>query len=142
MSEEYCGHMSEENAEQVIREAHAAFRSGDVEAFVSCWSPVCEYEPVVGALGADHRYRDHEGIRRWWHEFAESWEDWRTHIHEIRRAGAEVLVEITVDVTGKGSGAEVAQSFFQVVAVRDGKIVRSRDFATREEALEAAGLPD
>ena len=93
-------------------------------------------------MGADHSYRGHKGIRQWWQEFAESWEDWTSHIHEIRPAGDEVLVEITVDVTGTGSGAEVAQTFFQVVTVRDGKLVRSRDFATRDEALEAAGLSE
>jgi ketosteroid isomerase-like protein len=132
--------MSQENVEQVIRKGHDAFCREDLEAFVACWSPVCEYAPVVGALGADHSYRGHEGIRRWWREFAESWEGWTSHIHEIRPAGDEVLVEHTVAVTGKSSGAEVVQSFFQVTAVRDGKVIRSRDFATREQALEAAGL--
>ncbi len=132
--------MSEENEEQVIREAHDAFSRRDLEAFVACWSPACEYEPVVGALGADHSYRGHDGIREWWHEFAESWEGWTSRIHAIRPVGDEVLVEMTVEVIGKGSAAQVTQTFFQVVTVRDGKVVRSRDFATSEQALEAAGL--
>jgi hypothetical protein len=41
---------------------------------------------------------------------------------------------------GKSSGIEVAMSMWQVWTVRSGKIVLWRTFATRLEALEAAGL--
>jgi ketosteroid isomerase-like protein len=134
--------MSKENAEEIVRNGHAAFSRGDVDAFVSYWSADCEYEPVVGPLGADRGYRGHDGLRRWWREFAESLEDWSSTIHEIRAAGDHTFVSLTLDVTGKSSRAVVTTPFFQLVTIRDGKIVRSRDFADRGEALEAAGLSE
>ena len=125
-----------------MREAHAAFSRGDVEGFVSLWSPDCEYQPAMerDLEGADRGYRGHDGIRRWWREMAETWDERRSEVHEVRAAGEEVLISVTVHATGKASGAVVAAPFFQVATIRDGKIVRSLDFADRAEALQAAGL--
>jgi ketosteroid isomerase-like protein len=49
-----------------------------------------------------------------------------------------------VRLTGRGvaSGVEIDQRFFQVYAVRNGKIIRMVEFVTRDEALEAAGLKE
>ena len=42
----------------------------------------------------------------------------------------------------KLSGIETDLTYAAVYRLRDGKIVRGREFATREEALEAAGLSE
>jgi ketosteroid isomerase-like protein len=136
--------MPEENAEEILRNAHAAFNRRDLEAFVSIWSTDCEYHPGLerDLDGATRSYHRHDGIRRWWREMTESWEDASTEIHEIRPAGDELFATITLHARGKGSGAVVEAPFFQVVSTRDGKIVRSLDFANRAQALEAAGLSE
>ena len=134
--------MSQENVEEIVRNGHAAFNRGDVEAFVSYWSADCVYEPVVGDLGADRAYRGHDGLRRWWREAAESLEDWSSTINEIRAAGDHTFVSFTLVVTGTSSRAVVTTPMFQLLTIRDGKIVRTRDFADRDEALEAAGLSE
>jgi hypothetical protein len=36
---------------------------------------------------------------------------------------------------------EISQRLFDVHELRDGKVVRIREYLTREQALEAAGLP-
>jgi len=43
---------------------------------------------------------------------------------------------------GPASGIEVGSPLGQVYTLRDGKIIRSVDFNTHDEALEAAGLPE
>jgi ketosteroid isomerase-like protein len=93
-------------------------------------------------LGSDSGYRGRDGIRRWWRDMVETWENPRSEVHEVRPAGDEFLVSVTLHATGKASGAVVATPFFQVGTIRDGKIIRSRDFADRAEALKAAGLSD
>jgi ketosteroid isomerase-like protein len=40
---------------------------------------------------------------------------------------------------GRDSGAEVDLAIWQVVSVRDGKLVRMYDFIDRDEALAVAG---
>jgi ketosteroid isomerase-like protein len=133
--------MSRENVEEFVRNAHAAFSRGDAEAFISCWSSDCEYQPAMErGLAGVSGYRGHDGIRRWWREMSETWEDASTEVHEVRPVGDEVLASVTLRARGKASGAVVAAPFFQVGTIRNGKIVRQRDFADRAEALEAAGL--
>jgi ketosteroid isomerase-like protein len=41
-----------------------------------------------------------------------------------------------------GSGAPVEMSFAQSVSVRDGRAISLQDYATKGEALEAAGLSE
>ena len=42
----------------------------------------------------------------------------------------------------KQSGVGTEQTFATVYTIRDGKIARGREYATRDQALEAAGLRD
>jgi ketosteroid isomerase-like protein len=51
-------------------------------------------------------------------------------------------VVVVVSMTGRGRGSDVPVEgrFVQVWTLRDGKAVSLRDYATKAEALEAAGL--
>jgi ketosteroid isomerase-like protein len=42
----------------------------------------------------------------------------------------------------KLSGIETDETFGVVFTIRDGKIARGREYSTREQALEAAGLDE
>ena len=42
----------------------------------------------------------------------------------------------------RGSEAEIVERVVQVFTIRDGMVVERKPFATRAEALEAAGLRD
>jgi ketosteroid isomerase-like protein len=42
----------------------------------------------------------------------------------------------------KLSGIETDETFGVVFTIRDGKIARGREYATRDQALEAAGLSE
>ena len=42
----------------------------------------------------------------------------------------------------KGSDAEIDIRYAVVISIRDGKIARGREYSTRQEALEAAGLSE
>ena len=54
-------------------------------------------------------------------------------------AGEHVPVSHRMHGRGRDSGAEVDLAIWQVVSVRDGKLVRMYDFMDREEALAEAG---
>jgi hypothetical protein len=41
-----------------------------------------------------------------------------------------------------GSQSEVAERFFQIWSISEGKIVRFHEYRTRHEALKAAGLSE
>jgi ketosteroid isomerase-like protein len=56
--------------------------------------------------------------------------------------GDEVLVIGTELGTGAKSGAEVRGINYELLTIRDGRIVRFREFFGEAEALEAAGLSE
>jgi ketosteroid isomerase-like protein len=73
------------------------------------------------------------------------WEDFdEAHVEpqELIDAGDSVLAGLTFRGRGKQSGVEVNMEVFQLWTFRDGKVIRGQGFFDREEALEAAGLPE
>ena len=72
----------------------------------------------------------------------ESFNELRMEPLEIIDLGDQLVVVVSMRGQGHGSGAPVAMTFAQLWALRDGKAVSLRDFATKAEALEAAGLSD
>ena len=38
--------MPQENAKEIVHQAHEAFSRGDREAFVALWAEECEYQPA------------------------------------------------------------------------------------------------
>jgi ketosteroid isomerase-like protein len=85
-------------------------------------------------------YRGPEGVRRFFRDWIEAFEDYRAESTEFIDAGEDVIVAVRHRARGRSSGVEVEMPSFQVWTLRDGKIVRYRGFSAREEALEAVGL--
>ena len=54
--------------------------------------------------------------------------------------GDAVLVTVRYVGRGESTGLEIDQTFASLYRLRDGKTVSMRDYSTRAEALEAAGL--
>jgi hypothetical protein len=52
------------------------------------------------------------------------------------------VIESRSVATGKGSGVRTEQRFWQVAALRDGRIIWWKFFRSRNEALEAVGLDE
>ena len=50
----------------------------------------------------------------------------------------DVIVVVTFGGRAKGSDAEISQSASILYTLRDGEIVRGREFTTRQEAVDAA----
>jgi ketosteroid isomerase-like protein len=70
---------------------------------------------------------------------------WRAHANRMRPGetidlGDRVLVQLKGVRLGRLGGRGFFPRLFQIVVVRDGKIVRMEDYPGREEALAAAGL--
>jgi ketosteroid isomerase-like protein len=70
---------------------------------------------------------------------------WRTHANRMRPGetidlGDRVLVQLKGVRLGRLGARGFFPKLFQIVVVRDGKIVRMQDYPGRDEALAAAGL--
>ena len=129
--------MSQENVE-ILKSGFAGFESGQ---FFELLDPGVEWEarPDLPDAGT---YRVHDGVRQLIGRFSEVMDDIWFRPEEFISIGEEqVAVPLRWGGKGKGSGVVVEETRETwLFTLSKGKIVRVQEFATREQALEAAGL--
>ena len=126
--------MSQEDID-VVRRLYAAFDDQEWATALGLFHPDVEWSPVEGT------FHGPDGVVAALAEWTESWEEHRVDAEEFVQASDRVLAVIHLTGRGAASGMEVDQRFFQIYDVRDGKIVRMKEFVTRAQALDAAARP-
>jgi len=131
--------MSRENVE-VVRRMYAAFATRDWEALADLCHSDLQYETLGVAPGRLHGFRE---ITEFFDAWAGLYGEFRVEAEEIVEAGEQVVAVERHSARGlKGSEAEgmVGHSFACLISFKDGRVSRVKEYATRAEALEAAGL--
>jgi ketosteroid isomerase-like protein len=134
--------MSQANVE-TIRRAQEAWNADDLDAFLAELDPEVEWHPSIEPAleGRETTYRGHDGARRAWDEYrGEAWGGLTSQIQEIRDLGDSVVVLAHLDVIGRTTGIGFGEELGMLITFRGGKILRSQDFLSHAETLEAAGL--
>ena len=134
--------MARENAE-IARRAFEAFNERDTDALHEVFTTDVEFRPAFlgGGLVEDAVFRGHAGMTDFLEMQAETWERAVAEPVAIQDLGDHALVEVRLDAVGRASGVPVDRTSWNVLAFRDGKIAAVRVYTTKEEALEAVGLP-
>jgi uncharacterized protein len=130
--------MSQENVE-IVRACLEAWQRGDEATAMNALAPDIEINLVGAAVGGEV-FHGHEGVREAVEGFDSAWERSEFEFGDLLDAGDHVVVPFTHRLRGRASGIDVVARYSAVFTVRNGKIVRFRDFASRGAALEAAGL--
>jgi len=132
--------MSQENVE-IANQLVEAWNRGDIDAFLALFDLECEvvFHPDVPEPGPFH---GHDELRRWIDGFLAAWEFYRADVVEVADKGDDVFAALHLVGRGTGSGIGIDETEGHVFTIREGKIVRWRNFKEREEALEAAGLSE
>jgi ketosteroid isomerase-like protein len=133
--------VSRENVE-IVRRVFDAAAQRDAATVLALYDPEVEWDMSRYPYGevVARRSHGHEGLRGFWRELHEAWDDYEHNCQELIDAGDHVISVVTDRGRGRTSGAEVEIRAYGVWTIRDGKIVRVVWFRTREEALEAVGL--
>jgi ketosteroid isomerase-like protein len=71
--------------------------------------------------------------------WASQWDDFRVELTELIDARRDVVAVTRQHGAGRASGVPVGALVSHVFTVEDGRLVRMRIFATKAQALEAAG---
>jgi ketosteroid isomerase-like protein len=136
--------MSQANVE-IVRRVYDAAARRDAATVLSLYDPDVELDNsrfhAVG-FGGPGVYRGHEGLRRFFREWHDAWEEVEYDYDELIDAGEQVISVVTRRGRGRASGADVELRAALVWTIRGGKVVRVVWFRTRDEALEAAGLQE
>ncbi|MBA2342892.1 MAG: nuclear transport factor 2 family protein [Thermoleophilaceae bacterium] len=127
--------MSQENVE-IAREAFDAVGRGDLDGFLALIDPGVEFTSLI--TEADRRsYSGHDGVRDWFTEVRQTFEDFEAGPEEIREVGDRLIVRLRV--RGTVAGVRIEQAMWQAVRLRDQRIASWDVFRTEGEALEAVG---
>jgi ketosteroid isomerase-like protein len=137
--------MSQQNVDLVMA-LHDAFNRGDLDSLLSNWAPECEYRAAMTQVveGEAGVFRGHDGLRRWWNDLRDYYDDLSTEVLEARDLGEQVLLVFLIRGRAKGSGLFLPEGneLAQVSTVHEGKVTEARDYLSRAEGLEAVGLSE
>jgi ketosteroid isomerase-like protein len=130
--------MSQENVEIVRRGYEHWKRTGDVLGENFHPDYVLDMSNFRGWPDRQ-TYRGVEGLRAFLTAWLDPWDDYEFEVEELHDAGDKVVAVLHESGRSK-AGVPVEQAFSQVLTFRDGKQIRAVTYASRADALEAAGL--
>jgi ketosteroid isomerase-like protein len=120
----------------VVKAVFAAFAERDLERVLELAAPEIEFIAVTsdyaGRMGP---YRGHDGIREYFRDVAEVWDELRLTPTDYRIVGEQVLV--TGRVSARSPARMVSGSTGWLWRVRSGKVIRARVYASAEDAVAA-----
>jgi ketosteroid isomerase-like protein len=127
-----------ENVEAMKRGLEALNRDG-VDAFLEFIDPDFETTTPPELTVEPATYRGREGLRFYFDSFYEIMDEVRFEPEEFIEVGDRVVVPTRLVARGRDTGIEAVQQIVMVWTLRNGKGLRVETFATKDEAVAAAG---
>ena len=133
--------MSQENVELVVRFYEPATSKAELLSAMPRTMAFCHPGVEWTSREDGVTYRGRDGVRQALERWLESFDEYRYEVQRIIDSGGDDVLVVGLEVArGAMSGAEVHSVNHELLTVRDGMIVRFREFFDESEALEAAGL--
>src|SRR3954453_4888389 len=134
--------MSEEDLE-LVRAAAAAASRGDLDAWLEYWTDDIDYRAAEGAPDDHGPINGKDALRVFAQDWPDTFDDFKVEPLELIDAGDDIVIAVLrISGRAKLSGVETDMTYAELSTLRDGKIARGRQYFTRDEALEAAGLSE
>ena len=135
--------MSQENVEIAARWYDVATSKAELLTAMNRTMEFCHPEVEWSVPEDGTTYRGRDGIRQRLEEWLESFGEYRYEVQRIIDCGGDDVLVVGCEVgTGATSGAEVRAVDYELLTIRNGLIVRIREFYDESNALEAAGLSE
>ena len=132
--------MSQENVER-YRQGIDAFNRRDLDAFLALADPgVVGVSRILAIEGGT--WEGHDGTTEWWNDLLGVFPNFKIEIVWVRDGGNLTVSELRNQAHGEGSAAPLDEQVWQVSEWCDGLVVRWQMYATRHDALAAAGLSE
>jgi ketosteroid isomerase-like protein len=133
--------MSQENVE-VVRVAYEAFAREGLDRFMEHFTDDVEYDVLAGAGDLIHGPASgKDAVRAWLQDWIDMFDGfWMELVELIDAGGVTVFTAERYGGRARLSGVETDSANWTVFTIRDRKIAGGREYETREQALEAAGL--
>ena len=134
--------MSEENVE-TVKVAYEAFAHGRLDRFMEHFTDDVDYRAAENAPDDIGPIHGKDALRAWLQDWMDTFDGfWMELVELIDAGGVTVVAAERFGGRARLSGVETHQIIGGVFTIRDGKIARGREYISREQALEAAGLSE
>jgi ketosteroid isomerase-like protein len=135
--------MSQANVE-IVHQFYDAFERHDRKDVAALLHPQIEWHSIgAPLLGVEAIHGRDEALRFMFEQIGEGIEDFRAILEEVRELPADQALAVAhYEGRGMVSGAAPSVTATVIFRFEAGQIVFFQDFATRDEALEAAGLSE
>jgi ketosteroid isomerase-like protein len=131
---------------RAARLALEAYNRRDLDGAAMAFHPDLEYYPYrefVEAALAEPCYHGRSGYRTYIEGTYEVWgAEVRLEPTELIDLGDRVVLLADMPMRAQASGVSLAQTYASVGTLKDGRVIRQRDFLSHAEALEAVGLSE
>ncbi len=127
---------------ELMRRIAAAANKKDASVLDELLSPDVLWKVTATAPDLMGTYFGIDEVRGFFARWEQAWEDWEWEHPEMHPVGDTVFARMHVWGRGRNSGAESGTDVWQLWTFRGGKVIYYEDFASREQALEAAGLSE
>ena len=132
---------SDAGSVEVVRRHFEAFEHGGLDAVEKFWHPDIDWRAVEGAADDVGAIRGTQALRRYYEDWAETFDSIGAEVDEVIFESPErCAVAVRNSGRARGSSALIHGRYYVVCTVKDGRIVSGREYETRAQALEAAGL--
>ena len=121
-----------------VRRATDAFNRGGPDGVIDYCDPEIEWH-TTGRFADARIYRGHDGVRQLFRELDEDLDALHSRIDDLREMNGRLISSTTLTGRGRRGGVPIELHLTSVVTLSQGKILEVRQFATADEALEAAG---
>lgn len=120
-----------------------AYARDGLDGATEYWADDIDHQAAEGALDDPGPIHGKEALRGYLQDWLDTFDEWSLDPVEIIDAGEDqVIAVVRMSGRAKLSGVETDMTFGVVYVIRDRKVTAVREYWTREEALDAAGLSE
>jgi ketosteroid isomerase-like protein len=124
-----------------VEAPYQALAVGGLDRFIEHWTDDLDHRSIEGAPDDRGPINGKTAMRAYLQDWFDMFDAYYVEQVELIDAGERrVVAVLRFGGRAKLSGIETAQMLGAVFTIRGDRIARGREYATREEALEAAGL--
>ena len=126
-----------------LEQLRDAYNDRDADAWIEVWNPDCEWHPFLTAREeGDPGYHGHNGMRAWFEDVAEMFDEAHVELETYREVGDRLLVLGRMTAKRRGTGAEVSEEVGWVVEPRGERFQRGWSYDSHERAEREARAAD
>jgi ketosteroid isomerase-like protein len=134
--------MSRENV-AAVEAAYEALARGGLDQFIEHWTDDLDHRSIEGAPDDRGPIHGRNAMRAYVQDWIDLFDNFRIEPVELIDAGGNRVVAVLRFGGRTRRGAvDTDQTMGAVFEIRDGKIARGREYGTRNQALDAAGLSE